>query len=93
MKAMPAMYSWESPNDLTKQGSVREERFQRSELKDILHVFNDEEFTERGNTHPALQVNNTSPREGTQRNKRLPSGFAIVLAQDAQRSRTSKWFR
>ena len=93
MKAMPAIYSWESSNDHTKQDSVREERFQRSELKHILHVPNDEEFTESRNTHPALKVKNTSPREGTQRNKHLPSGFAFVVAQDALRSRTPKWFR
>ena len=93
MKAMPAIYSWESSNDLTKQDSVREERFQRSELKHILHVPNDEEFTESRNIHPALKVKNTSPREGTQRNKRLPSGFAFVVAQDALGTRAPKWFR
>ncbi|MDB4628479.1 hypothetical protein OAF81_01395 [bacterium] len=93
MKAMPAIYSWESSNDLTKQDSDREERFQRSELKHILHVPNDEEFTESRNTLLASKVKNTSPREGTQRNKRLPSGFAFVVAQDALGTRAPKWFR
>lgn len=92
MKAMPAVYSWESSNDLTKQDSVREECFQRFELKHIPYVPNDQEFPESRNTYPALKVKNTSPRKGTQRNKHLPSGFAFVLAQDALRSRPPKWF-